>query len=364
MTRHTRRLPGRFPLTLIRSRARTETFLAFLPAPGTGVLTAVAIRFTDQFPSFREVDGLSDTAFRLHVSAFFWCSINRTDGLIRREDLGLVCARVRASERFAAECERRGAWHDARHDCGSEHCAGPVDADGWVVHDYLKENPSRADLEAEEAGKSRGGKWGNHKRWHADKGKMAPGCEFCETAKPRRSPGGKPPPNRTSHNRSHTDRISDSGATPIDRSDFDFDLDQSPGVSQVSRSSVSNARAHEDPAVIAAVIKAIASKVERIISAAEAERVIAKIRARPKTPKKIHDPVKYFTVAIENEEDLFAELLCDPAEVLEAALPEPDPNRPDTERHPYERDPRTGVCKCDRPRSNWRHEPQEEAIPA
>lgn len=200
--------------------------LAVLHALSSSVceVAPVTLHFDDQFPSFREVDGLSDTAFRLHVTAFFWIRTNRTDGLIRTEDLALVCARVRASERFAAECVRRGAWHDARHDCGSEHCLGPVDVDGYVVHDYLKENPSRVELEAEEAGKSRGGKRGNHRRWHVAKGKTAPGCEFCEEEAEAPAAPANPPQKRTSHKRSHTDRISDSGATPIDRSDLDQDL--------------------------------------------------------------------------------------------------------------------------------------------
>lgn len=213
------------PFALIPRLARSEPPLDRSRASlVSGAPILVTLHFDDQFPSFREVDGLSDTAFRLHVTAFFWIRTNRTDGLIRLEDLALVCARVRASERFAAECVRRGAWHDARHDCGSSHCLGAVDVDGYVVHDYLKENPSRAALEAEEAGKSAGGKRGNHKRWHVDKGKTAPGCEFCEEAGSAETAPQAAPQKRTSHKRSHTDRISDNGATPIDRSRSDQDL--------------------------------------------------------------------------------------------------------------------------------------------
>lgn len=269
---------------LARPQDRMELFLDYLQAlPGAGALTAVALRFPDQYPSLREVDGLSDTAFRLHVSAFFWCSLNRTDGLIRQEDLGLVCARVRAPERFAAECERRGAWHEARHDCGSEHCAGPVDADGWVVHDYLRENPSAAELDAAESGKSRGGKWGNHKRWHEDKGKMAPGCEFCEAAKSRRVPARKPPPKRTSDNRSVSDRITDSHPTPISRSkDLDIDLDLKPD-DQVSQSGVVNARrrgrepAPGTPEFRRQVIDAFTEKTTVRIGDAEADALAAEV---------------------------------------------------------------------------------------
>jgi hypothetical protein len=101
------------------------------------------VRFDDHFAIHRKVAGLSDAAFRLHVSAIFWCALNLTDGWVPEEDLDDVSARVRTPARFAAECVSRGAWHEARHDCGSEKCAAPVDADGWVIHDYLQYQPSK-----------------------------------------------------------------------------------------------------------------------------------------------------------------------------------------------------------------------------
>ena len=94
------------------------------------------VRFDDQFPIHRKVDGLTDAAYRLHTSAIFWCARNLTDGFVSKEDLDGVTARVRTPSRFAAECVRRGVWHDARQPCPSEQCPGPVDSDGWVLHDY------------------------------------------------------------------------------------------------------------------------------------------------------------------------------------------------------------------------------------
>lgn len=208
--------------------------------------------FPDQFPALREVDGLSDTAFRLHVTAIFWCAANRTDGLVPEDDLDLVSARVRAPSRFAAECVRRGAWHEARHDCGSRYCAAPLDADGWVVHDYLRDNPSREELEAGEAamdaglaGMSGGGKRGNHRRWHEQRGVVSPGCEFCAApvaAGARAGPAAK----RASGTRSLPDRVPESGANPISRPDLDFDLDKSP-VSQSRSRSGAQARGDSVP---------------------------------------------------------------------------------------------------------------------
>ena len=101
------------------------------------------VRFDDQFTIHRKVDGLSDAAFRLHASAIFWSARNLTDGFVSQEDLGGVTARVRTPERFAAECVRREVWHDARTSCPSEKCPGPVDKDGWVIHNYWRYQPSK-----------------------------------------------------------------------------------------------------------------------------------------------------------------------------------------------------------------------------
>ena len=118
------------------------------------------VRFDDQYTIHRKVDGLSDAAFRLHTSAIFWCARNLTDGFVSGEDLDGVTARVRTPARFAAECVSRGAWHEARFDCPSEKCAGPVDGDGWVIHDYLRYQPSKAEVLADrEDAAKRQAKW-------------------------------------------------------------------------------------------------------------------------------------------------------------------------------------------------------------
>jgi hypothetical protein len=101
------------------------------------------VRFDDQYPIHRKVDGMTDAAFRLHTSAIFWSARNLTDGFVSREDLDGVTARVRTPARFAAECVKRGTWHAAREPCSSEKCPGPVDDDGWIIHDYWEYQPSK-----------------------------------------------------------------------------------------------------------------------------------------------------------------------------------------------------------------------------
>ena len=118
------------------------------------------VRFDDQFTIHRKVDGLSDAAFRLHASAIFWSARNLTDGFVSQDELGGVTARVRTPERFAAECVRREVWHDARADCPSEKCPGPVDNDGWVIHNYWQYQPSKEQVKRDrEASARRQANW-------------------------------------------------------------------------------------------------------------------------------------------------------------------------------------------------------------
>lgn len=109
----------------------------------------VWVRFDDQFTIHRKVDGLSDAAFRLHVSAIFWCARNLTDGLVPEEDLDIVSARVRSPQRFAAELVRRKLWSQTD--------------DGWLIHDFLEFQPSRAEVLEKRAKRAEAGRKGGIK---------------------------------------------------------------------------------------------------------------------------------------------------------------------------------------------------------
>ena len=126
------------------------------------------VRFDDQFPIHRKVDGLSDAAFRLHTSAIFWSARNLTDGFVSEEDLGGVTARVRTPARFAAECVRKEDWHDSRHPCPSEKCPAPVDdsyPQGWVIHDYWEYQPTKEQVVKDrQASAKRQAKWREARR--------------------------------------------------------------------------------------------------------------------------------------------------------------------------------------------------------
>lgn len=121
------------------------------------------VRFDDQFPIHRKVGGLTDALYRLHTEAIFWCARNTTDGVIRRDELPQVSQRARPAA--AATLVQRGVWHTADELCGrckdalSEAGTSPP-PDGWVVHDYLVFQPSRAKVSKERDAKAE-----RQKRW-------------------------------------------------------------------------------------------------------------------------------------------------------------------------------------------------------
>lgn len=72
--------------------------------------------------------------------------------------------------------------------------------DGWEFHDWADYNPDSATMKAKKEAESRGGRLGNHTRWHEKQGITVPECEFC-------APSGT---------RSGPDQVGESGANPPD----------------------------------------------------------------------------------------------------------------------------------------------------
>ena len=87
-------------------------------------------RFEDRFPWHRKVRGLSDSAFRLHVSAVCWSCEHLTDGVILRTELHLV-SDVKRPTTAAKELTTAGLWDEND------------ERTGWELHDFLTYNESR-----------------------------------------------------------------------------------------------------------------------------------------------------------------------------------------------------------------------------
>lgn len=121
------------------------------------------------------------TARGLWTTALSWCSDQENGGHVP----GDMLRHLDGTKADAASLVRVGLWETTE--------------DGYVFHDWDDHNPDGATVKAARAKKSKGGKEGNHVRWHVKKGLKVGGCEFCE-----------------SDNRSDSDRIPESGANPPD----------------------------------------------------------------------------------------------------------------------------------------------------
>jgi hypothetical protein len=105
-------------------------------------------RLDDGFPQHPKVIGLSDAAFRLHVSAVCYCARNLTDGAIPKAALKVLGG----SARHVAELHTAGLWEAA--------------GNGFTVHDYLDYNPSAKQIDSKRKAKSVAGAKGASSRWH------------------------------------------------------------------------------------------------------------------------------------------------------------------------------------------------------
>lgn len=147
------------------------------------------VRFDDMFPINRKVDGLTDAAFRLHVSAIFWCARNLTDGFVPASDLELVTARVKSPRKRADELVERRLWITRD--------------DGWEINDYLGFQPSKERVLADrEAAAERQRKWRESKASGRNGSSNAVTNGVSNTTPPRPAPlpSGERGGRRTSRN--------------------------------------------------------------------------------------------------------------------------------------------------------------------
>lgn len=169
----------------------------------------------------------SRTARGLWTTALSWCSDQENGGQVPTDMLRVLDG----TKADALSLVRVGLWETTD--------------DGYVFHDWDDHNPDTATVKASRAAKSKGGKEGNHVRWHVKKGLVVEGCEFCDddsnesdsssgsehavgshsvlssdSRGARRGRDSQKARNRhgsndsESDNRSDSDRLSESGANP------------------------------------------------------------------------------------------------------------------------------------------------------
>ena len=119
---------------------------------------------TNEYPRHRKIRGLTDAAFRLHVTLMALANEEKRDGLVSDSDLMSKGAKVK-KELITADLV--------------EACADGT----FVLHDYLKHQNSAEEMEAYQATQKERGKRGGlmsaHTRWHVNAGKFDPNCQFC-----------------------------------------------------------------------------------------------------------------------------------------------------------------------------------------
>lgn len=98
----------------------------------------------DAFSDHPKIDGLSDGAFRLHVSAIVYCGRLLTDGYVSSERAPRLMPGYRKA--YVAELERAELWDQA-------------DA-GWQIHNYLHYQQSAEQVRAKTAARAAAGKTG------------------------------------------------------------------------------------------------------------------------------------------------------------------------------------------------------------
>jgi hypothetical protein len=104
------------------------------------------IRLHNEFVRHPKVADLTDAAFRLHIVGMSYASAFLTDGWVPDILVG-------RSLRAVAELVDAGLW---------EH---HPDSIGYVIHDYLVWQESRAEVEARRKQRSEAGRRGAAKRW-------------------------------------------------------------------------------------------------------------------------------------------------------------------------------------------------------
>lgn len=90
------------------------------------------VKIDDSFPNHPKIVGLSDKAFRIHISGLCYCGTYLTDGFIPMQIAGRLANEDMA---YIAELSKAGLWREAPQD------------NGFYIHDYLAHQTSKTQVE-------------------------------------------------------------------------------------------------------------------------------------------------------------------------------------------------------------------------
>lgn len=104
-------------------------------------------RFDDNYSDHPKVEEAGYLAELIDVRAIIHCARYELDGLLPRSAIPRVTRGMpRGAKAAIARLVEVGRWHESGHDCAE--CAQPS-VKQYVVHDFLKFNPSHAEREEE-----------------------------------------------------------------------------------------------------------------------------------------------------------------------------------------------------------------------
>lgn len=125
----------------------------------------IYITLANEYPRHRKIRGLSDAAFRLHVTLLTIANEDRSDGAVESVDLAMKGPKPKKELLDAGLVKDLGGGK-------------------YELHDYLKHQPSAKEIEDRIEDKRRYGATGGarsaHNKWHVKRGIVSPDCGLCQ----------------------------------------------------------------------------------------------------------------------------------------------------------------------------------------
>lgn len=90
------------------------------------------VKIDDSFPNHPKIVGLSDKAFRIHISGLCYCGTYLTDGFV---PMTIAARFANEDMAYIAELSQAGLWIEAPQD------------NGFYIHDYLAHQTSKTQVE-------------------------------------------------------------------------------------------------------------------------------------------------------------------------------------------------------------------------
>lgn len=162
-----------------------------------------------EMPRNDKIWELSDPMYRLYDASLHYCAENLTDGHVPASRITALTPKPATKPQVEALVVRK-LWHRLPHlTCKSclrlraQHHAGELPKSGYLVHDFLEFNPSKAEWEKRQAGYSAGGKKGSSVRWPDDSGDNSGPESGHDLTDNSSHEGPRSGPDESGHNSSH-----------------------------------------------------------------------------------------------------------------------------------------------------------------